>query len=425
MNTEWSTSTKQIVGVGLAIFGIFIIYLSRSILTVIVLAALLAFLLMPIVEFFNIRLRMPRGLAVLTTYLLAVVVLLLSPLIFLPPIINGFNFLARIDYQILIDNSLLWLETTLVQLKDLGLGLGRFTLQVDTIVDPMLNFLHASEEQTITAFPSLQTVVDSLRSAATVTVDLATNIAGTVFSGFITIVVLILSSIYISVDAHKFHQVFLDAAPPAYREELAILLRRTARTWRAYFRGQLILMLIIGILTWLGTMALGLRGAFALGVIAGVLELIPNLGPILAAIPAIIVALIQGSTVLPVSNWVFALIIIGFYILMQQFENSFVVPRVLGGAVDLHPLVVLVGVLVGANVAGIIGALLAAPIIATGREIVRYLYRKILGEAPFPPEPEPPQVSSPSLWTVTQSAFQTWYQRLRPQKSTEQTDENA
>jgi predicted PurR-regulated permease PerM len=368
---------------------------------------------------------MPRGLAVLTTYLLAVVVLLLSPLIFLPPIINGFNFLARIDYQILIDNSMVWLETTLVQLKDLGLGLGRFTVQVDTIIDPMLNFLRASEEQTITSFPSLETVVDSLRSAATVTVDLATNIAGTVFSGFITIVVLILSSIYISVDAHKFHHVFLEAAPPAYREELTILLRRTARTWRAYFRGQLILMLVIGVLTWLGTWMLGLRGAFALGVIAGVLELIPNLGPILAAIPAVIVALIQGSTVLPVSNWVFALIIIGFYILMQQFENSFVVPRVLGGAVDLHPLIVMVGVLVGANVAGIIGALLAAPIIATGREIIRYLYRKILGAPPFPPEPEIPQVRGPSLWTLTRSTIQTWYKRLRPKETAKQTDENA
>lgn len=425
MNPEWSTSTKHIVGVGLALFGVFIIYLSRSILTVIILAALLAFLLMPIVEFFNNRLRMPRGLAVLTTYILAVVVLLLSPLIFLPPIINGFNFLARIDYQILIDDSLVWLETTLVQLKDLGLGLGRFTVQVDTVIDPMLNFLRTSEQQTITAFPSFQTVVDSLRSAATVTVDVATNIAGTVFSGFITIVVLVLSSVYISIDAHKFHHVFLDAAPPAYREELAILLRRTARTWRAYFRGQLILMLVIGVLTWLGTMALGLRGAFALGVIAGVLELIPNLGPILAAIPAVIVALIQGSTVLPVSNWMFALIIIGFYILMQQFENTFVVPRVLGEAVDLHPLIVLVGVLAGANVAGIIGALLAAPIIATGREIVQYLYRKILGENPFPPEPETPPVTGPSLWTLNRSTIQAWYERLRPQKTTEHSDENA
>ena len=85
-----------------------------------------------------------------------------------------------------------------------------------------------------------------------------------------------------------------------------------------------------------------------------------------------------------------------FYILVQQFENVFVVPRVLGGAVDLHPMVVMIGVLVGASVAGIFGALLAAPVIASGIEIIRYLYQKVLGEDPYPsglpehPEPPPP-----------------------------------
>jgi predicted PurR-regulated permease PerM len=145
-------------------------------------------------------------------------------------------------------------------------------------------------------------------------------------------------------------------------------------------------------------MVLGVRGAFALGVFAGVMELIPNLGPFLAAVPAVIVALLQGSTTLPVSSWVFALIVIGFYLLVQQFENTFVVPRILGEAVDLHALVVMLGVLIGANVAGIVGALLAAPVIASGREITRYLYLKTLGLPPFPPEPEPTGPPSPSLW---------------------------
>jgi predicted PurR-regulated permease PerM len=157
-------------------------------------------------------------------------------------------------------------------------------------------------------------------------------------------------------------------------------------------------MLIIGTVTWIGNAALGLPGAFALGVIAGIMELIPNLGPFLAAIPAVIVALIQGSTYIGVSHWIFALIIIGFYVLVQQFENTFVVPRILGDAVNLHPLVVMLGVLIGANVAGILGALLAAPVIASGREIVRYLYQKILGEEPFPPEQEETEEVESPLW---------------------------
>jgi hypothetical protein len=80
--------------------------------------------------------------------------------------------------------------------------------------------------------------------------------------------------------------------------------------------------------------------------------------------------------------------VIGFYILIQTLENSIIVPRVLGGAVELHPLIVLTGVLVGATTWGILGALLAAPTIASCREIIIYLYNKILDQDPFPPDVE-------------------------------------
>jgi predicted PurR-regulated permease PerM len=393
MNTEWSATTKYIVSVGLVIFGLYVIYLSRSVLTLVVLAALAAFLLVPIVDFFNTRLKMPRGVAVLVTYLLAAVVILLSPLIFVPPIVDGLRFLYNIDYQILVENSLMWTQSTLQTLEQTKLGLGRYSIDLAPVVAPIYDVLQNAEQEASFALPSFETVINSLRSAATVTYGVASNIAGTVFSGVFTFIVLLLSAIYITVDAHRFSDIFVSIVPPAYKAEISRLQHRLAKTWRAYFRGQLMLMIIIGTVTWLGNTALGLPGAFALGFIAGVLELIPNLGPFLAAIPAVVVALLQGSTILPVSNLVFALIIVGFYILVQQFENTVVVPRILGEAVDLHPLVVLIGVLVGTNVAGILGALLAAPVIASVREIVRYLYKKIMNEPPFSSEEEsePPE----------------------------------
>jgi hypothetical protein len=144
-------------------------------------------------------------------------------------------------------------------------------------------------------------------------------------------------------------------------------------------------MVIIGMMVWLGLAILGLPGAFALGIIAGLLEIIPNLGPLLAAIPAVIVALLQGSDTLAVSHFIFALIIIVFYIVVNFFENTVVVPRVMGESVKLHPLVVILGVLVGASTWGILGALLAAPVIASGRVIFSYLYRHVIGVHPFPP----------------------------------------
>jgi predicted PurR-regulated permease PerM len=168
-------------------------------------------------------------------------------------------------------------------------------------------------------------------------------------------------------------------------------MNRLSATWRAYFRGQFILMFTVGTITLIGNTALGLPGAFSLAVIAGLLELVPNFGPFLAAVPAIMVALLQGSTYWGVNHFIFALMVIGFYVLVQQVENNFIVPRVLGGAVKLHPLVIMGGVVVGASVAGIVGALLAAPVIASGKEIMSYLYAKLLSQDPFPPAQEAPQ----------------------------------
>lgn len=397
MDTEWSKTTRHIVGVGLFIFGLYLLYLSLSILPLLIIAALIAFLLMPVVDFFNRRLKIPRGLAVLLAYLLLAVVVLLSPLIFIPPAIDGLQFLLAIDYQILVDGILKWAEQTLLDLKamdSLAFGL-RFDL--DAVIDPALAMIQNTGANVSPTLPPLDTILNSLRSAVTITYGVATNVAGTVFAGVVAFVITLLSAIYLTVDGPRFFHWLLRVVPPPHRPEVATLLRRLFRTWRAYFRGQLNLMIIIGVVTWVGNTAIGLPGAFALAVIAGLMELIPNLGPFLAAIPAVIVALIQGSTYLGVNHFVFALIVIGLYILIQQLENTLIVPRILGEAVDLHPLVVMLGVVVGASVAGILGALLAAPVMASIREIVGYLYAKILGQDPYPPGREQPEAASPSL----------------------------
>jgi predicted PurR-regulated permease PerM len=137
-------------------------------------------------------------------------------------------------------------------------------------------------------------------------------------------------------------------------------------------------------ISWLGLAALGVPGALYLGIIAGLLEIIPNIGPVISAIPAVIVAVLMGSNYLPVNSLIVALLVILLYTAVQQLENNLIVPRVLGGAVELPSLIVMLGVIVGTSIGGILGALLATPVIASGREIVRYLYRKTLGEEPFP-----------------------------------------
>ena len=398
MNPQWSTPTKHIVGVGLAIFGLYVLYISRSILWLLIIAALVAFLLMPLVDFFNYRGRLPRSLAILSAYLIATIAVLLAPLVFVPQIIEGVNFFTHIDYQILLEDTLQWSEESLLKLKQIETRSWGVSLNIDSLVDPALAYLQNTGADITLTMPATPTVINSMQSALSVTYGLATNVAGTVFSGMITFIVLLFSAIYFSMDAHKFYGLFLRTVPQDYRPEMVILLDRLNKTWRAYLRGQLYLMIIIGAVTGLGLWLMGVRGAFTLGVVAGVLELFPYVGPVIAAIPAVVVALIQGSTYLNVSHWVFVLLIIGFYTVVQQVKAGTILPKFLGEAVDLHPLVVLIGVIVGANFAGILGALLAAPVIASAREIIRYLYLKMLGQDPYPPGFEETETIKISLW---------------------------
>jgi predicted PurR-regulated permease PerM len=372
--------------VGLFLFGLVLIYLSRSVLTMLVIAALIAFLVRPLIGYLCKHLRVPRSVVVLITYLLVTIVLVLAPLILLPPIIDAVNFLLNLDYEALTINSVQWSQDTLSALKESGIHLLGVNVVLDSIVDPILYTIENVGTGVTPELPSLPVIINSAGQAFVLSYGVAVEVAGTLFSSFIAFIFLIISSIYLSLDGVKFINRFVDSVPKPYRSEIVIMQNRLTVIWDAFFRGQVTLMVIIGTVVWLGLTILGLPGAVALGIIAGLLEIIPNLGPFLAAIPAVIVALLQGSEYFAMNNFVFALIVIGFYVLVQFLENTLVVPRVMGESVQLHPLVIIIGVLVGASVGGILGALLAAPVIASGREIVHYLYRRALGENPFPPE---------------------------------------
>jgi len=105
-------------------------------------------------------------------------------------------------------------------------------------------------------------------------------------------------------------------------------------------------------------------------------------GPVVSAIPAVALALLQGSSWLPIPPFWFAVLVAGIYTAVQQVENNYLVPRIIGGSVRLHPLVVLVGAIGGARMAGILGIFLAAPVLASARVLLSYIYAKLLDVEP-------------------------------------------
>jgi HAD superfamily hydrolase (TIGR01549 family) len=171
--------------------------------------------------------------------------------------------------------------------------------------------------------------------------------------------------------------------PEKWRPEIRVLWRELVEIWDGFIRGRLLLSLLMGFLIWAILTILGVRSAPALGFLRALLGLVPAVGPVIAAIPAVLIALILGSSWLPLGNLWFALLVTGVYIVVEQIEELYLLPRVVGRRVALHPAVVIIGAAVGAQLAGVLGILLAAPVIASLRVLLTYILRKLFDEGPI------------------------------------------
>jgi predicted PurR-regulated permease PerM len=174
---------------------------------------------------------------------------------------------------------------------------------------------------------------------------------------------------------------FDQVLPTTWRFDVWAIIRTAERIFGQWVRGQLILGFVVGVFTFVGLMILSQlvdpifgRYAVLLSVIAGVLELVPIIGPIISAIPAVLLAATVGPAAV-----VAALVL---YTLVQQVENNFLVPRIQGQAVELHPAAVMFAIIVGGSLAGLLGAILALPMTAAFRDVARYLFRRLSPDEP-------------------------------------------
>lgn len=198
---------------------------------------------------------------------------------------------------------------------------------------------------------------------------------GTVFSSFNFLVGLIIIPFwlfYVLQDESQVKQGLIQALHPELRPDLQSLATLVDDVLSAYVRGQLLLCLFVGILATIGLLIIGVPFAPVLGLIAGIFEILPNIGPYLGAIPAILVALATD----PISAIWVALV----FFAIQMIENLILVPRISGKSVQLHPALVMLVLVVGGQLAGIWGMLIAVPVAAVIRDVFLYLYLRLLDE---------------------------------------------
>ncbi len=174
------------------------------------------------------------------------------------------------------------------------------------------------------------------------------------FGGVVSFFLALVLTFYITVEEQALKRLVKSVTPDKYQPYVIQLINRIQNKIGRWLRGQLVLCLIVGVLAYVGLLILGIKYALVLALLAGILELIPYLGPTLGAIPAVLLAFTQSPFK--------ALLVVILYFVIQQLENNIIAPKVMQKAVGLNPIITIIVLLMGAKLGGVIGVLLSIPV---------------------------------------------------------------
>jgi predicted PurR-regulated permease PerM/phosphoglycolate phosphatase-like HAD superfamily hydrolase len=353
---RWNTTTKIIVASLLSVFAIALLVTFRVMIRPTIIAFLLTFVLNRPVNWIQRRTGWGRAASIVLIYLLLLALVALTPAIIVPRLLDSF-FSLRAAMENLVSDLQSAAPAPL-------LSFGQYDLSIEGILQQLGSILQ-----------------DILSPAAAGAVGFALSLTTTVFA---TIYVLVIT-FWLLKDMNKLQRTMYELIPTDYSEEMRRLGQELAEIWYAFLRGQAILGLVVGIMTWIAMSIVGLPNAAGLALLAGVMEFLPTVGPGISGAIGTLVALFQGSTWLPVNNFVFALIVLAIYVVITQIESVYLIPRLVGRRVKLHPAITFAGIVSAALVFGFLGVLLATPTIASARSILRYIFRKLRDLEPFEP----------------------------------------
>ena len=376
----WTNGVRYIALVGLLVLIVFVCYLVRGSLTLIVLAGIVAYLLNPIAVFFHKRLHIHRNLSIIIAYILLVIVLSVVVSMIIPQITQAVSNFFSMDWPQVLATIDQYVETLENEIDASPISIGGFTLDLSKPIEAIHEQIRSFRAESI----NIESLIPDLTTALRSVFSFSTGVFGQIFTGFILTITAVMASIYFCRDGHKIGGLIVNLFEDKYQPEVKELLHRMHLVWNSYFVGELKLMLFIGLITFGVYFLLGIRWALLLGIIAGFCEVVPNIGPILAVIPAFISALIFGSRWIPWNNFSIALLSIAAAVAIQQTENIFLVPHIMGNALELHPVIIIIGIMVLSSRLGVLGAVFAAPIIALCKEILYFIINKIKRQDPYP-----------------------------------------
>ena len=324
-----SISTGTILRVVVILVGMYALWQLSTLVLLLLSAVVIASSVEPGVEFF-IKKKFPRALAVISVYALVIAALALLVWFFVPPMLDEAIALLAI------------LPQYVSQVSELG----------------QLSFLSATN-----VGPSLVENIVSLQSTFANTGAGVLKVLSPIFGGVFYLLLTIVVSIYFSFQETGVDDFLRLVTPEKHREYALSLWKRSQKKIGLWMQGQLLLSVIITALLFLGLSLLGVQYALLLAIFAGIMELIPVFGSFVAAVPGIVVALVTGDLTQ-------ALIVAALYLVVNQFQAHLIYPLVVKKIVGVAPILVIIALIAGGQLAGFLGVLLSVPVAAAIQEFV-------------------------------------------------------
>ncbi len=332
-----SISTGTMIRAVLVGFGVWFVYATRDLIGVLLISILLAAIMDPIVDWFEKK-RIPRSITVMLLYV--VIFLILGVLLFaiIPPMIDEVRGVAN-------NFGILWkkIVSSFDALRSIS---ARFGLET-----------------------SFQNSIDALSDGLTGSfANLFSTISG-VLSGIVSFFITLVISYFLVVEKTAIKDIVNSLVPKRHHEYVGNMLVKMQHKVGQWLLGQALLMLFIGVLSYAGLLVFDVKYALLLAVLAGLFEIVPYLGPVVAAVPAVFFAAADSPTK--------GLLIIVYYLLIQRLEHMVLVPKIMQKTTGLNPILAIVALVVGFTVGGIAGGLLAIPVATAGNTLLNdYLERQ-------------------------------------------------
>jgi predicted PurR-regulated permease PerM len=353
LKNSWDNSFRYIVMVVSLILLAATLWYIREIFQPMVSAALIAYLLSPLINLVRRRTRLKRKASANLVFfvVLAVIITLLVTVV---PSLLGEIQAFRLDLNASLDAY----QQTLIKPVDV--------FGIPVYLDGFIPAVRASMSDLTIPRPAQ-----------------VWQILQTTSRGFLWFLVTIVTTYHLMTEWDRLREWLIGVAPDSYQRDIRHLYLEIKSVWLGYLAGQVRLVFILAIIYSVAWTMIGLPGAIIIGMLAGFLNLVPELGPGLTAIIAILVALLEGSNFLPISNGWFALLTGGGYLILNNFKTIYLQPRILGKSVFLHEGIVFIAIIAAIMLQGVLGVLIVVPLLASLMIIGRYVRRKLLGLNPF------------------------------------------